>query len=115
MPLLRQLMHNKKAVVGLTIITLILLVAIFAPFLTEYSPSKRVGRPHQAPSWDHWLGTTRLGHDVFSRLIHGARVSLAVGFGAGLLITIIGTILGIIAGYKGGVIRSEERRVGKEG
>src|SRR5690606_30717597 len=104
MPLLRQLMHNKKAVVGLTIITLILLVAIFAPFLTEYSPTKRVGRPHQAPSWDHWLGTTRLGHDVFSRLIHGARVSLAVGFGAGLLITIIGTILGIIAGYKGGVI-----------
>lgn len=104
MSLIRQLLHNKKALVGLTILTLIILVAIFAPLLTEYSPTRRVGRPHQAPSWDHWLGTTRLGHDVFSRLIHGARVSLAVGFGAGLMITIIGTILGIIAGYKGGWI-----------
>jgi len=79
-------------------------VAIFAPLLTEYSPVKRVGRPHQAPSWDHWMGTTRLGHDVFSRLVHGARVSLAVGFGAGLMITLIGTVLGIVAGYKGGVV-----------
>jgi peptide/nickel transport system permease protein len=104
MKLLSQLLHNKKALVGLIILTFIILVAIFAPFLSEYSPTKRVGRPHQAPSWDHWLGTTRLGHDVFTRLIHGARVSLAVGFGAGIIITVIGTILGIIAGYKGGVV-----------
>lgn len=102
MPLFKQLLNNKKALVGLTLLVLIILVAIFAPFLSEYSPTRRVGRPHQAPSWDHWLGTTRLGHDVFTRLIHGARVSLAVGFGAGLLITIVGTILGILAGYKGG-------------
>jgi len=104
MKLLAQLVHNKKAVIGLSILALIVLVAIFAPLLTEYSPIKRVGRPHQPPSWEHWLGTTRLGHDVFSRLIHGARVSLAVGFGAGLMITVIGTVLGIIAGYKGGVV-----------
>lgn len=104
MKLLRQLLNNKKALVGLIILTIIVLVAIFAPLLTEYSPTRRVGRPHQAPSWDHWMGTTRLGHDVFSRLVHGARVSLAVGFGAGLLITVIGTVLGIIAGYKGGVV-----------
>ena len=104
MKLLAQLLHNKKAMTGLVILAIILLVAILAPWLTEYSPVKRVGRPHQAPSWDHWMGTTRLGHDVFSRLVHGARVSLAVGFGAGLLITVIGTVLGIIAGYKGGVI-----------
>ncbi|SMQ85353.1 peptide/nickel transport system permease protein [Devosia lucknowensis] len=104
MKLLSQLLHNKKALVGLIILTIIVLVAIFAPLLTEYSPTRRVGRPHQAPSWDHWLGTTRLGHDVFSRLVHGARVSLAVGFGAGLMITVIGTVLGVIAGYKGGVV-----------
>ncbi|KKB08647.1 ABC transporter permease [Devosia chinhatensis] len=102
MPLFKQLLSNKKALVGLTLLVLIILIAVFAPFLSEYSPTRRVGRPHQAPSWDHWLGTTRLGHDVFTRLIHGARVSLAVGFGAGLLITIVGTILGILAGYKGG-------------
>lgn len=99
-----QLLGNKKALVGAAILLIIILVAIFAPLLTEYSPVRRVGRPHQPPSWDHWLGTTRLGHDVFTRLVYGARVSLAVGFGAGLLITIIGTVLGIIAGYKGGVV-----------
>jgi peptide/nickel transport system permease protein len=101
---LSQLLQNKKALVGVVILAIIILVAVFAPFLSEYSPTQRVGRPHQAPSADNWLGTTRLGHDVFTRLIHGARISLAVGFGAGLMITLIGTVLGIIAGYKGGVI-----------
>ena len=102
--LMAQLLGNKKALIGVAILALIILVAISAPLLTEYSPVKRVGRPHQPPSWEHWLGTTRLGHDVFARLVYGARVSLAVGFGAGLVITLIGTVLGIIAGYKGGVV-----------
>jgi peptide/nickel transport system permease protein len=104
MGLLTQLLHNKKALVGVTILAIVILVAVFAPMLTEYSPTQRAGRPHQPPSADHWLGTTRLGYDVFTRLLYGARVSLAVGFGAGFLITVIGTVLGIIAGYKGGVV-----------
>jgi peptide/nickel transport system permease protein len=104
MRLLSQLLHNKKALVGVTILAIVILVAVFAPLLTEYSPTQRVGRPHQPPSFEHWLGTTRLGYDVYTRLLYGARVSLAVGFGAGLLITVIGTVLGIIAGYKGGAI-----------
>lgn len=104
MTLLTQLLRNRKALVGVTILVVVILVAIFAPLLTEYSPTQRVGRPHQPPSGDHLLGTTRLGYDVFTRLLYGARISLAVGFGAGLLITIIGTVLGIIAGYKGGVV-----------
>lgn len=104
MTLLSQLLHNKKALAGVTILATVILVAVFAPILTEYSPTQRVGRPHQPPSAEHWLGTTRLGYDVFARLLYGARVSLAVGFGAGLLITVIGTVLGIIAGYKGGVV-----------
>ena len=99
-----QLLHNRKALVGVTILVIVILLAIFAPLLTEYSPTQRVGRPHQPPSAEHLLGTTRLGYDVFTRLLYGARVSLAVGFGAGLLITLIGTVLGIIAGYKGGVV-----------
>ncbi len=104
MTLLTQLLRNRKALVGVTILVLVILVAIFAPLLTEYSPTQRVGRPHQPPSSDHLLGTTRLGYDVFTRLLYGARISLAVGFGAGLLITVIGTVLGIIAGYKSGVV-----------
>jgi peptide/nickel transport system permease protein len=104
MGLLTQLLRNRKALIGVTILVIVILVAVFAPVLTEYSPTQRVGRPHQPPSAEHWLGTTRLGYDVFTRLLYGARVSLAVGFGAGLLITVIGTVLGIIAGYKSGVI-----------
>ena len=104
MNLIKQLLQNKKALVGVTILAIVILVAVLAPLLTEYQPTQRVGRPHQPPSADHLLGTTRLGYDVFTRLIYGARVSLAVGFGAGLLITVIGTVLGIIAGYKGGVV-----------
>jgi peptide/nickel transport system permease protein len=104
MPLFTQLLHNRKALIGVTILAIVILVAIFAPMLTQFSPTQRVGRPHQPPSAEHWLGTTRLGYDVFTRMLYGARVSLAVGFGAGVLITVIGTILGIIAGYKGGVV-----------
>lgn len=104
MNLFTQLLHNRKALIGLTILAVVVLVAVFAPLLTEYLPTKRVGRPHQPPSAEHWLGTTRLGYDVFTRMLYGARVSLAVGFGAGLLITVIGTVLGIVAGYKSGVL-----------
>ena len=89
---------------GVALVACILLLAIFAPLLTSYGPLQRVGRPHQPPSLDHLMGTTRLGRDVFTQLLYGARVSLMVGFGAGLMITIVGTVLGIIAGYKGGVI-----------
>lgn len=104
MDLFSQLLRNRKALIGVTILLIVVLLALFAPLLTDYLPTQRVGRPHQPPSGDHLLGTTRLGYDVFTRLLYGARVSLAVGFGAGLLITVIGTVLGIIAGYKGGVV-----------
>jgi len=104
MDLFSQLLRNRKALIGVTILLVVVLLAVFAPLLTDYLPTQRVGRPHQPPSGDHLLGTTRLGYDVFTRLLYGARVSLAVGFGAGLLITVIGTVLGIIAGYKGGVV-----------
>lgn len=104
MRLLFQLLKNRKVLVGVSIMATIIFLAVFAPVLTPFDPTARVGLPHQPPSLDHWMGTTRLGRDIFSRLLYGARVSLAVGFGAGLLITVIGTILGIIAGYKGGMI-----------
>ena len=104
MSLSSQLAQNKKVVVGVTIVAFIMVLAIFAPLLTDYGPLQRVGRPHQPPSLDHLFGTTRLGRDVFTQLLYGSRVSLLVGFGAGLLITIVGTVLGILAGYKRGVV-----------
>ncbi len=99
---MKSLLRNRKALIGLAIIAFIIIVAIAAPLLTHYDPAARTGRPHQPPSAEHILGTTRIGQDVFARLIYGARTSLAVGFGAGLLITAVGTALGIISGYRGG-------------
>jgi len=99
---MKSLLRNHKALIGLAIIAFIIVVAIAAPLLTHYDPAARTGRPHQPPSAEHILGTTRIGQDVFARMIYGARTSLAVGFGAGLLITAVGTALGIISGYRGG-------------
>lgn len=95
-------LSNRKAAIGLVIVVFLVVTALIAPLLTDDNPSRRVGRPHEPPSAEHVLGTTRNGYDVFSQLTYGARTSLAVGFGAGLLITVIGTAVGIAAGYLGG-------------
>ncbi|ODT26729.1 MAG: peptide ABC transporter permease [Kaistia sp. SCN 65-12] len=100
--LLDVALRNKKAVVGLAIVLAYVAIAVAAPWITEHAPIQRVGRPHQPPSMDNLLGTTRMGRDVFTQLIWGTRTSLFVGFLAGLIVTVIGVALGITAGYLGG-------------
>lgn len=100
--LLRTFLRNRKAAIGLTIVLIYVAIAIFAPLIAPFDPVARVGRPHQAPSAEHWLGTTRMGRDVFSQLIWGTRTSLMVGIVAGLIVTAIGTAIGITAAYFGG-------------
>jgi peptide/nickel transport system permease protein len=102
--LLRTFLRNRKAAIGLTIVLIYVAIAIFAPLIAPFDPVARVGRPHQAPSAEHWLGTTRMGRDVFSQLIWGTRTSLMVGIVAGLIVTAIGTAIGITAAYFGGWI-----------
>jgi peptide/nickel transport system permease protein len=99
---LEVVFRNKKAVVGLAIVFAYVAIAVAAPWITEHAPMQRVGRPHQPPSMDELLGTTRMGRDVFTQLIWGTRTSLFVGFLAGLIVTVIGVTLGITAGYLGG-------------
>lgn len=94
--------RQKKAVAGLVIILTLCLMALFAPVLAPGDPSERVGRSHQAPTVEHVFGTTKMGRDVFSQFVWGARPSLAVGFATGLAITALGTIVGLVAGYFGG-------------
>lgn len=101
---LKVFLRNKKALIGLIIVLLYVAVAIFGPMLLNLDPMQRVGRPHQPPNPDELLGTTRMGRDVFAQLIYGTRTSLAVGFFAGIIIVLIGTVLGIAAGYFGGWI-----------
>ena len=98
-----KLFKNKFAVVGLTVILLLIIVALFAPVISPYTPSQQnVFERLQAPSLNHIFGTDDLGRDVFTRMIFGARISLAVGFISVFIILFIGTFLGIISGYYGG-------------
>lgn len=103
--ILKKLLSNKFAMIGLTIITLLILVAVFAPIISPYTPSQQnIFERLQAPSLTHIFGTDDLGRDVFTRMIFGARISLAVGFISVFIILLIGTFLGIISGYYGGKI-----------
>lgn len=96
--------RNPKVAIGLGIVAFFMLVAIIGPFLMRtqaYAFSNDVLVP---PSGTHWLGTTQTGQDVFVQVIDGARVSMFVGFIAGILSTIISITLGLSAGYFGGTI-----------
>ena len=77
----------------------LIFMATFAPWLAPYDPAERVGLPFQPPSADHWLGTNDVGQDLLSELIFGARVSLTVGIVAAIVALILGTTVGVLAGY----------------
>src|ERR1700746_3690556 len=89
--------------VGLIIMTLFAVAAIFADFICSYSPLT-VDSAHAlaAPSAQHWMGTDSFGRDVCARIIHGARISLAVGIGSTTLGGSIGVIIGLTSGYLSG-------------
>jgi peptide/nickel transport system permease protein len=98
-----KLLKNKFALTGLIVITLLIVVALFAPVISPYTPSQQnVFERLQAPSLNHFFGTDDLGRDVFTRMVFGARISLAVGFISVFIILVIGTFLGIISGFYGG-------------
>jgi ABC-type dipeptide/oligopeptide/nickel transport system permease subunit len=92
--------RNKLAVVGLLIVIGFVLVAIFAPWLAPYDPTKQTLRDQlQTSSSTHWLGTDDVGRDILSRIIIGSRVSLMVGIIATGIGASIGTLCGLLAGY----------------
>lgn len=100
---LRRFLRHRLAVVGLAILLLAVLAAIFAGPLAGQDPNKiNLSGVRQPPSAEHWLGTDDSGRDVFSRLLHAGRVSLAVGFAAALFACTLGTLLGALAGVLGG-------------
>jgi peptide/nickel transport system permease protein len=100
---LRRLRRSATALVGAVIVTLLVVLALFAGVLAPQSPiASDQTRTFQAPSWDHPFGTDQLGRDMLSRVIHGGRVSLAVGMSSVLLALLVGVPLGMLAGYYGG-------------
>jgi peptide/nickel transport system permease protein len=77
-------------------------VALLAPVISPYDPNE-LGIPYLAPSADHFLGTNDVGQDIFSEIIYGTRVSLIIGVVSALVVTVIGTSVGLVSGYFGGI------------
>ncbi|MFT7227609.1 MAG: peptide/nickel transport system permease protein [Methylophilaceae bacterium] len=98
--ILIKALSNPLALAGFIIIIIMFLLAILAPWVAPYDPDAfDVKAILLAPSWQHWMGTDGLGRDVLSRMLYGGRISLLVGLVAVGISTVIGVILGALAGY----------------
>ena len=107
----RTLKQNKVAMISLGFIVFLILVGIFGPFIWPDYQKQNLLATLQPPSKDHWLGTDELGRDVFTRLIRGTRVSLAIGFIAETINLVIGVLYGGIAGFIGGKVDNFMMRI----
>ncbi len=87
---------------GLTIVLIVVIMAVFAPWIAPYDPVQRTHDRFAPPSWKHLMGTNKLGYDMFSRIVYGSRVILEVVFIAAIISSSIGIPLGLISGYYGG-------------
>lgn len=107
---LNRALRNRNLMVSGTILLVIVMLALLAPVIAPHDPFKqnllaRMERPvFLGGDWKHPLGTDALGRDMLSRLLYGARVSLGIGFVAALMSAVIGTTLGLLAGYFGGKV-----------
>jgi peptide/nickel transport system permease protein len=92
--------RHPTIIIGGTILLLLVLMAVFAPFLTSIDPNalSPVRRLRQ-PSEQYWFGTDMIGRDIYSRILYGARVSLIVGFGVAICSTLAGLAIGLVAGF----------------
>ena len=109
---IRRLIQNRAAMIGGITILLLIVLAIFAPWIAPFSYSyQNLDIGASPPSAEHLLGTDVLGRDLLSRLLYGARISLLVGFVATGVALVIGVSWGIIAGYFGGRIDSVMMRI----
>ncbi len=101
---LRVLLRNPMALAGLAVILLWSLVAILAPALAPYDPLvQKIEDRLQPPSWEHLCGTDELGRDIFSRILHGARISLPMGLIVVVFAMFLGGTVGALAGFIGGL------------
>ena len=102
--LLASLWNHPRGRIGLLILLALVAASVLAPVLAPYPPDRVVGPPMAEPGLEHLLGTTRLGKDVLSQTLYGGRISLAVGFFAGFLATVVALLIGVTAAYCGGLV-----------
>ncbi|MGZ8481766.1 MAG: ABC transporter permease subunit, partial [Candidatus Limnocylindria bacterium] len=111
----RSFLRHRMGMIGAAMLLVALFVAVFAPLLAPYDPYESVRVTiediYRAPTAEHLLGTDDGGKDVFSSLLYGARVSLIVGFAAAAIALVIGGLVGIVAGYRGGWVGSLLMRI----
>jgi ABC-type dipeptide/oligopeptide/nickel transport system permease subunit len=97
-----RFLENRLAVVGLCLVALLFLTAVFASLIAPHDPYHQdLNSTLQSPSGTHWLGTDVLGRDQFSRIVYGSRIAVVVGLASILLATLVGVLIGAIAGYVG--------------
>ena len=99
---LARVLRSPLTVIGLVLVALHLFFAVFAPLIAPYPISSILTTGLTPPSADHWMGTDQIGRDYLSRLMSGGRVALLVALAGVSVAVLIGTILGLLAGYKGG-------------
>jgi peptide/nickel transport system permease protein len=107
---LRRFLKHRLAVAGLIVVTVFVLAAIFAPWISPYDPLHQTPVQYANPSGEHILGTDALGRDVFSRLLYAARLSLFITLIVNFTTETVGVILGAISGYYGGIVDSVIQR-----
>ena len=101
----RQFRKQRLGLIGGGILCMLLLVALLAPVLAPYDPlAQDLYQRLQPPSIDHWFGTDDFGRDILSRIVYGSRISLRIGLIAISLALTGGTLFGIVAGYRGGMV-----------
>jgi len=109
---IRRLIQNRAAMIGGITVVILIVLAVFAPWIAPYSYSyQNLDLGASPPSTEHLLGTDVLGRDLLSRLLYGARISLLVGFVATGVALVIGVSWGIVAGYFGGRVDSVMMRI----
>jgi peptide/nickel transport system permease protein len=106
---LRQILHrlilNPSAMAGLGLLGLMVFLALIAPLIARYGPNTvNINALNQDPSLNHWFGTDNLGRDMWSRVLYGGQISLPAGLGVVAIAFGIGTPMGVIAGYTGGIV-----------
>jgi peptide/nickel transport system permease protein len=94
---------NRKAVAGLLLLLIFVVIAVFAPLIAPYDPTSNAFLPSAPPSSDHLLGTTSQGQDIFSQLIWGSRQTLLLGLIGGLAASALAVLIGVAAAYYGGL------------
>ncbi len=105
--IVRRFFRNRAATAAVILLTLIVVLAIFAPYVTRVSYETLDLRGRSAPpSAEHWLGTDRVGRDIWSRTVYGARISLIVGFASTAIAALIGIVLGAASGWFGGWVET---------